>query len=42
MFLALREKLNEQSDVDFLVNLQEGLDPVEAGGNSWDMSSRIC
>lgn len=34
---VLTEKFNEQSDVDFLVNLQEGLDPVDAGGHLWDL-----
>lgn len=32
---VLSEKFNEESDVDFLVNLQEGLDPVDAGGHLW-------
>ena len=34
---VLTERFNEESDVDFLVNLQEGLDPVEAGGHLWDL-----
>ena len=34
---VISDKFNEQSDVDFLVNLQEGLDPVEAGGHLWDL-----
>jgi predicted nucleotidyltransferase len=32
---AVTEKFNEKSDVDFLVTLQEGLDPVVAGGHLW-------
>lgn len=32
---VLSEKFNEESDVDFLVNLQEGLDPGDAGGHLW-------
>ena len=34
---VLTDRFNEQSDVDFLVNLQERLDPVEAGGHLWDL-----
>ena len=34
---VVTEAFNEDSDVDFLVNLQEGLDPVEAGGHLWDL-----
>ncbi len=34
---VLSEKFNEESDVDFLVNLQEGLDAGDAGGHLWDL-----
>ena len=34
---VLTRQFNEESDVDFLVNLQDGLDPVEAGGHLWDL-----
>ncbi len=34
---ALTEKFNEQSDVDFLVNIETGLDPVDAGEHLWDL-----
>jgi hypothetical protein len=38
---VLTDKFNEQSDVDFLVNLQEGLDPVDAGGHLWDLTYEL-
>jgi len=28
---------NENSDVDFLVNLEQGLEPVEAGEHLWNL-----
>lgn len=31
----------DNSDVDFLVNLNEGLDPVEAGGHLWDLTYEL-
>ena len=34
---VVTEAFNEDSDVDFLVNLQEGLDPVKAGGHLWNL-----
>ena len=34
---VLTEKFNDKSDVDFLVNIQENIDPVEAGGHLWDL-----
>ena len=33
---VLTNKFNEDSDVDFLVTIQENLDPVEVGGHLWD------
>lgn len=34
---VLSENFNKESDVDFLVSLQEGLDPADAGGHLWDL-----
>ena len=34
---VLTDKFNSESDVDFLVNIEEGLDPAEAGGHLWDL-----
>ena len=34
---VLSENFNEKSDVDFLVDLKDGLDPVDAGGHLWDL-----
>lgn len=38
---ALTDNFNENSDVDFLVNLQDGLDPVDAGGHLWDLEYEL-
>ena len=38
---AVTEKFDEKSDVDFLVTLQEGLDPVVAGGHLWDLEYEL-
>ena len=38
---VLNDTFNEDSDVDFLVNLQEGLDPVVAGGHLWDLQDEL-
>lgn len=38
---ALTDKFDDKSDVDFLVNLQEGLDPVDAGGYLWDLEYEL-
>jgi predicted nucleotidyltransferase len=38
---VLTAGFNEQSDVDFLVNLQDGLDPVDAGGHLWDLQDEL-
>ena len=38
---VLTDKFNEQSDVDFLVNIQENLDPVETGGHLWDLTYEL-
>jgi predicted nucleotidyltransferase len=33
---VLTDHFNEKSDVDFLVTIENGLDPLEAGGHLWD------
>ena len=38
---AVTDKFNNDSDVDFLVNLQEGLNPVDAGGHLWDLEYEL-
>ena len=34
---ALTDKFDKKSDVDFLVNFTDGLDPVEKGELLWDL-----
>lgn len=34
---VLTDRFNENSDVDFLVNFQENLDPLEKGQLWWDL-----
>ena len=34
---ALTDQFNERSDLDMIVNIQEGLDPVEAGEHLWNL-----
>ncbi|SFG56246.1 nucleotidyltransferase family protein [Pedobacter insulae] len=38
---AVTGNFNEKSDVDFLVNLNEGLDPVDAGEHLWDLADEL-
>mgnify|MGYP000633237714 CR=1 FL=1 len=38
---ALTDNFNLDSDVDFLVNLQDGLDPVDAGEHLWDLEYEL-
>lgn len=38
---VLTDTFNEKSDVDFLVNIQEDLDPVETGGHLWDLTYEL-
>jgi predicted nucleotidyltransferase len=38
---ALTDKFNNESDVDFLVNLQDGLNPVDAGEHLWDLEYEL-
>lgn len=35
---VLSKKFNKNSDVDFLVNIEENLDPIEAGEHLWDLT----
>lgn len=34
---VLTDRFNEESDVDFLVNFQDGLDPLEKGELWWNL-----
>lgn len=38
---VLRDTFNEESDLDLIVNLQDGLDPVEAGENLWNLTYEL-
>ena len=38
---VITDSFNDQSDVDFLVNIQEGLDPVDAGEHLWDLTFQL-
>lgn len=38
---VLTEKFSEKSDVDFLVNIQPDLNPVEAGEHLWDLTYKL-
>ncbi len=38
---AISGTFKETSDVDFLVNLQDGLDPVEAGEHLWNLEDEL-
>lgn len=38
---AVSGEFNKDSDVDFLVNLQENIDPVEAGEYLWDLQDEL-
>ncbi len=38
---VLSEQFSPTSDVDFLVNLQEGLDPVDAGEHLWNLEDEL-
>lgn len=38
---VLTEKFNENSDVDFLVSIEENLDPLDAGGHLWDLTHEL-
>jgi predicted nucleotidyltransferase len=38
---VLTTKFNQESDLDFIVNLQDGLEPVDAGGHLWDLEFEL-
>lgn len=38
---VLTDSFNENSDVDFLVNLKDNLDPVVAGEHLWDLTFEL-
>ncbi len=38
---VLTNKFTADSDVDLLVNLNDGLDPVVAGGHLWDLQFEL-
>ncbi len=38
---VLTEKFNQKSDIDLLINLQDGLEPIEAGGHLWDLTFEL-
>lgn len=38
---VLTNKFTSESDVDLLVNLNDGLDPVVAGGHLWDLQFEL-
>jgi len=38
---AVTDRFNNNSDVDFLVDLQDGLNPVEAGEHLWDLEYEL-
>ena len=35
------DRFTASSDVDFLVSMQDNLDPVEAGGHLWDLYDEL-
>jgi len=38
---VLTTKFNPESDLDFIVNLQDGLEPADAGGHLWDLEFEL-
>ena len=38
---VLTDRFNEQSDVDFLVNFKDGLEPLERGKLWWDLHDSL-
>ncbi len=38
---AISDRFKESSDIDFLVNLKDGLDPVEAGEHLWNLEDEL-
>lgn len=38
---VLTDQFNDSSDIDFLVSIQEKLDPVDAGEHLWDLTYQL-
>lgn len=38
---AISDRFKDSSDIDFLVNLNDGLDPVEAGEHLWNLEDEL-
>lgn len=38
---AISDRFKDSSDVDFLVNLKDGIDPVEAGEHLWNLEDEL-
>ncbi|MCZ4225275.1 nucleotidyltransferase domain-containing protein [Pedobacter sp. SJ11] len=38
---AVSDRFNEGSDVDFLINLKEDLEPLDAGEHLWDLQDEL-
>jgi hypothetical protein len=38
---VLTENFTNKSDIDLLINLEDGLDPVEAGAHLWDLTFEL-
>ncbi len=38
---GVTERFNKKSDVDLLINLQEGIEPSVAGGHLWDLQEEL-
>jgi predicted nucleotidyltransferase len=38
---GVRNKLNNQSDIDLLIRLDNSLDPLEAGSNLWELEESL-
>lgn len=38
---AITDKFNENSDLDFEINFQDGLDPLEKGDLWWDLHDKL-
>jgi predicted nucleotidyltransferase len=38
---VLTPNFNQESDIDLLITIQEGIDPLEAGGHLWDLTFEL-
>jgi predicted nucleotidyltransferase len=38
---VVTDQFNKNSDVDILVNLNDGIEPTEAGGHLWDLQEEL-